>query len=63
MHIAYQIPRSLYDGLMHRVPYTVGADFSAKYDALRADGFTVAIGNGEILACKVMCGDPLPVLA
>ena len=61
--MTYQIPRALYDGLMHRVPYEVGADFSAKYDALRADGFTVALGHTEILACKIMCGEPLPRMA
>lgn len=59
----YQIPPALYDGLMHRVPFTIGADFSAKYDALRADGFTFSIRDNEILACKIMCGEPLPRMA
>lgn len=61
--MAYQIPSSFYDGLMHRLPFTVGDDFAAKYQALREDGFTVAIRETEILACKIVCGEPLPEFA
>ncbi len=58
--MTYTIPASLYDGQMHRVPFAVGDDFIAKWEALRADGFTVGIGNSVIHACKIMCGEPLP---
>ena len=61
--MTYQIPASLYDGQMHRVPYEIGPDFGAKWAALRGDGFTVAIGDGHILACKIMPGEPLPAMA
>ena len=61
--MSYQIPASLYDGLMHRVPFSVGADFAAKWDALRSDGFTVGVWGAEIFACKIMSGEPLPALA
>lgn len=58
--MTYTIPASLYDGLMHRIPFDVGQDFVAKWEALRADGFTVCLRADEILACKIMCGEPLP---
>lgn len=49
---AWPIPDRLYDGLLHTVPFDVGDDFSDKWGALRADGFTVALGNRAILAFK-----------
>lgn len=58
--MTYQIPAHLYDGAMHSVPVEVGDDFTSKWTALRDDGFTVAIAEGEILACKIMEGEPLP---
>lgn len=61
--MTYQIPAELYDGMMHRVTFTKGADFAAKWGALRADGFTVAITETAILACKIMEGEPLPAMA
>ena len=61
--MTYQIPAKLYDGMMHRVTFTKGPDFTAKWDALRADGFTVAITETAILACKIMEGEPLPSMA
>lgn len=57
--MTYQIPAELYDGQMHRVPFTEGSDFTAKWEALRGDGFTVAIIETAILACKIMEGEPL----
>lgn len=61
--MTYQIPANIYDGLMHRVPFKVGADFTAKWDALRADGFTVGVRGDAIFACKIMSGEPLPANA
>ena len=61
--MTYQIPGDLYDGTMHRLTFTKGADFAAKWDALRADGFTVAVTETAILACKIMEGEPLPPVA
>ena len=63
MSAAFLIPAALYDGLLHRVPYEVGADFAAKWAALREDGFTVAIDPGAILACKILPGAAIPALA
>ena len=50
----------LYDGRLHRIPFTVGDDFIAKMNALRDDGFTYQIHADHFLACKVMPGDPIP---
>ena len=61
--MTYEIPAKLYNGLLHSVPFTKGADFAAKWDALRNDGFTVAITETAILACKIMEGDPIPPMA
>ena len=44
-----------YNGQTHRVPFTKGADFVAKWDAYRADGFEVCLaGEDHFLARKVM---------
>jgi hypothetical protein len=61
--MTYQIPTEFYDGMMHRVTFAKGADFTAKWETLRADGFTVAITETAILACKIMEGDPIPPMA
>jgi hypothetical protein len=58
MPAEYKIPTGHYDGLVHVIPFEIGADFSAKYDAYRADGFSVSIhGEGCIHAFKAMPGD------
>ncbi len=49
-----------YDGRLHAVPVQTGADFIAKWEAYRADGFTVALRDGCILACKLMPGENIP---
>lgn len=53
-----------YDGLMHKVPFEVGADFGKKWQAYRDDGFSVSLaGNGYFLAFKGLPGDPIPEMA
>lgn len=42
-----------YDGRMHKVPFTIGADFAAKWEAYRADGFTVSLRDGFFYAGKL----------
>lgn len=60
--MAHQIDLAHYDGRLHAVPFIVGADFFAKWEAYRADGFTVSIDGQRqcILACKIMPGEPIP---
>lgn len=58
--MTYQIDPALYDGQLHAIPCEVGEDFTAKWSALRADGFTCAIYPDHIRAVKLMAGDPIP---
>jgi hypothetical protein len=61
--MTYSIPEELYDGLLHAVAFERGPDSIAKWNTLLADGFTVAIRGETILACKIMCGEPIPAMA
>lgn len=55
------IDPSHFDNEMHKVKFTVGADFTKKWDAYRADGFTVALGGEDFfLACKLLPHQPIP---
>lgn len=49
-----------YDGLRHAIPFTVGEDFSAKWSAYTADGFTCAIIGNHIHVMKLMPGEEIP---
>lgn len=61
--MAYTPPAEMYDNLMHRVPFEVGPDFSAKWEGLREAGFSVSIASGELLAFKAMPDKPVPPMS
>ena len=55
------IDPSHYDGRIHAVPFTPGADFIAKLEAYKADGFTYQLTAPDFFrVCKIMPGAPIP---
>lgn len=54
---SFEIPSAHYDGLIHTVPFSIGNDFIAKYDAYRDDGFAVQTLEGRIRVFKAMPGE------
>lgn len=51
----YAIPSAHYDNGTHKVPFQIGADFIAKIEAYKADGFFYClVGNQHFLVRKVM---------
>lgn len=53
--MAYQIPQEHYDNGTHKVPFSIGADFVAKLEAYKADGFEYCLASDAFfLVRKVM---------
>lgn len=55
MQTGYQIPASHYDSRTHQVSFQIGADFTEKLEAYKADGFEYCLaGDSHFLVRKVM---------